>query len=47
MEHINALHELYGYLTKELYAMRTEIWESVSELFYKEKELYLAEVMAA
>ena len=47
MEHINALHDLYGYLTEELYAMRTEIWDSISELFYKEKELYFAEVKDA
>ena len=46
MEHINALHDLYGHLTEELYAMRTEIWDSVSELFYKEKNLYLAETMS-
>ena len=46
MEHINALHDLYGHLTEELYAMRTEIWDSVSELFYKEKKLYLAETMS-
>ena len=41
MEHINALHELYGYLTDELYTMRAEIWESIRELFYKEKELHV------
>ena len=43
MEHINALHELYGYLTEELYAMRAEIWRGVSDLFYKEQKLYLLE----
>ena len=27
MEHINALHDLYGYLIPELGKMRDEIWQ--------------------
>ena len=36
MEHINALHLLYGNLTKPLGIMRDEIWEEVAESFYKD-----------
>ena len=38
MEHINALHDLYGYLIPELGKMRAEIWQEISDDFYKIKK---------
>lgn len=37
MNNINALHDLYGFLTPELGKMRDEIWQEIRDDFYKIK----------
>ena len=38
MEHINALHDLYGHLPKALGDLRNEVWEEISPKYYKHFE---------
>ena len=35
MEHINALHDLYGHLPKALGDLRNEVWEEISLKYYE------------
>ena len=36
MEHINALHDIYGHLPKALGDLRNEVWDEISPKYYKE-----------
>ena len=36
MEHINALHDIYGHLPIALWKLRNDVWEEVSKQFYKD-----------
>lgn len=36
MEHINALHEIYGHLSRALGELREQAWDMVREQYYKD-----------